>query len=186
MNELNSKDTVEKKSSSSNSKEILDWIKYLVSALIIAILISRFVIVNAYIPTESMVSTIMPKDRIIANRLSYVAGSPQRGDIVIFKFPDDEKILYVKRIIGLPGETLEVKEGSVYINGEKLDEPYLKQTTEGRFGPYRIPEGKYFMMGDNRGNSRDSRYWTNKYVDRNKILGKVLIEYFPKFRYFGG
>jgi signal peptidase I len=179
MNESNQADQNKPGNDKLDMKELLDWAKYILGAFIIAFLISRFIIVNAYVPTESMVSTIMPKDRVIANRLSYLVKKPQRGDIVVFKFPDNESVAYVKRIIGVPGDTVSVKEGVVYINGNKQDEPYLKEPHSGNYGPFKVPEGRYFMMGDNRDNSRDSRFWENKYVARDKILGKVFVRYFP-------
>ncbi|NLD48468.1 MAG: signal peptidase I, partial [Clostridiaceae bacterium] len=163
---------------------VISWILYLSSAVIIALMINRFVIVNAFIPTESMSETIEPKDRVLANRLHYKVSDPKRGDIVVFRFPDNEEVLYVKRIIGLPEDTVEVKEGKVFINGEIIDEPYLKDAPTGNWGPYEVPEGKYFMMGDNRNISADSRYWTNKYVDREKIIGKVFLRYFPRIKFF--
>jgi signal peptidase I len=167
------------------SNEILDWAKYIFAALVFVLVINNFVIVNASVPSGSMENTIMTGDRIIANRLYYKVENPQRGDIVVFKFPDDESKLYVKRIIGLPGETVLVKNGSVYINDKKLDEPYLNVITEGNFGPFYVPEGKYFMLGDNRNNSLDLRYWENKFVDRDKIQGKAVIDYFPKVKCLG-
>lgn len=163
------------------SKEILSWIETIAFALILAFAINNLVIVNATVPTGSMENTIMPKDRIIASRLSYKFSEPERGDIVVFKYPDDETVLYVKRVIGLPGETIQVKEGKVYINNSTypLEENYLKETPFGDFGPYTVPDGCYFMMGDNRNNSLDSRYWENTFVEKKKILGKVFIKYFP-------
>ena len=168
-----------------NRAEILDWAKYIVAAILIAILLSNFVIVNANIPSESMVSTIMPGDRVIASRLHFAFGQPKRGDIVIFRYPDDEKVLFVKRLMGVPGDTLEIRDGILYINGAPQKEPYVRERMEGNFGPYTVPKGKYFMMGDNRNNSRDSRFWNNKFVARDKILGKVIFEYYPKIKFFG-
>lgn len=165
------------------TEEIFDWLKYILAALVIAFLINNFIIVNAVVPTESMVSTIMPKDRLVASRLHYYFTKPKRGDIVVFRYPDDEKMLFVKRVIGLPGETVEIKDNHVYINGKEIDEPYLQQSTNGTFGPYTVPSGHYFMLGDNRSNSKDSRYWENKYVAANKILGKVLFKYYKGFEY---
>lgn len=166
-------------------KEIISWILYLLGAVIIAIFITKYVIVNAYIPTGSMENTIMPGDRVIASRLHYAVGDPKRGDIVVFRYPDNEKILYVKRVIGLPGETVEIKDdGTVYIDGEPLHEPYVKEKVSGDFGPYKVPQGSYFMMGDNRNNSMDSRYWDDKYVKKEKIIGKVFFEYFPRPKFF--
>jgi signal peptidase I len=163
-------------------KEILSWIAYLGSAVLIALFLTNFVIINAYIPTGSMEDTIKPKDRVIASRIHYLFAKPQRGDIVVFKYPDNEKVNYVKRIIGLPGETVEIKDGEVFIDGVKLEEPYLKE--EMRIEEpktFIVPEDSYFVMGDNRNDSKDSRYWvTTNYVSKDKILGKVAFEYFPR------
>ncbi len=163
-------------------KEIISWIKYLGSALLIALFLTRFVIINAYIPTGSMENTIMTGDRVFASRLHYLFTDPKRGDIVVFKYPDDEKLNYVKRVIGLPGETVEIKNGEVYVDNVKLEEPYIKEEMKKEdLGPYIVPEDSYFMMGDNRNNSSDSRRWfTTNYVHKSKLLGKVAFEYFPR------
>ncbi|MCI1959927.1 MAG: signal peptidase I [Clostridia bacterium] len=173
----------EDKENKSAGSEILSWVKTIVFAILIALAINNFVIVNATVPTGSMENTIMPHDRIVALRLTYYFSSPKRGDIVVFKYPDDESTLYVKRVIGLPGETVEVKDGKVYINGSDtpLDDSFIKEKAVGDFGPYQVPEDCYFMMGDNRNNSLDSRFWVNKFVKRDKILGKVYFKYFKGF-----
>ena len=172
--------TEEKKSFFS---EALSWILTIAVAVGIALVINGVIIVNATVPTGSMENTIMPKDRIIALRLTYDFSDPQRGDIAVFKYPDDESLLYVKRVIGLPGETVEIRDGKVYIDNSQtpLDEPYLKEEMVGSFGPYEVPEDCYFMMGDNRNNSLDSRYWEKTYVKKEKMLGKVYFRYFPSF-----
>ena len=161
--------------------EVISWIQTIGAAAILAVCIVSFIIVNATVPTGSMENVIMPKDRIIALRLSYYFDVPERGDIAVFKFPDDETMLYVKRVIGLPGDTIEIKDGLVYINGDQtpLLEDYVKDEPIGNYGPYVVPEGHYFMMGDNRRWSQDSRFWTNKYVEEDKILGKVYFRYWP-------
>ena len=171
--------------SKEGKNEIISWIKTIAMAVVIAVLINSFVIVNATVPTGSMENTIMPGDRIIALRLTYYVSSPERGDIVVFRYPDDESVLYVKRVIGLPGETVEVKDGEVYINNSDtpLDDSFVKEQPVGDFGPYEVPEGCYFMMGDNRKNSQDSRYWVNKYVEEDKILGKVYFKYYKGFEF---
>ena len=109
----------------------------------------------------------------------------RRGDIVIFKYPDDESVDYLKRIIGLPGETVEIISGKVYINGELLDEPYLSEEPTGDFGPYQVPEDSYFMLGDNRAVSKDSRYWHNTYVKKDKIIAKAFVMYWPSLKWLG-
>ncbi len=159
--------------------EIMEWILILEIAVAIAVVVNMFLIVNAVIPSASMETTIMTGDRIFGNRLAYKNHDPQRQDIVIFKFPDDESQLFIKRIIGLPGETLEVIDGKVYINGDPIDESeYIKVDAIGDYGPVTIPEGSYFMMGDNRNYSADSRFWVHPFVARNKILGKAVFRYF--------
>lgn len=165
-------------------REIMEWIIVIEVAVILAVVLNMFLIVNAVIPSASMETTIMTGDRIFGNRLAYKSAEPARGDIVIFKFPDDEKQLFIKRLIGMPGDELEVKDGVVYINGEALDEPYLAAIPYGDYGPVNVPENAYFVMGDNRNNSADSRFWNQPFVYRDKILGKAVFCYFP-FSDFG-
>ena len=154
-------------------REIIEWIIVIEVAIVIAVIINLVFLVNAVIPSGSMEPTIMTGDRIFGNRLAYVNEDPQRGDIVIFRYPDNEKELFIKRVIGLPGDVVWIRDGKVYLNGSDtpLDEPYVVVDAEGDFGPYEVPEGYYFMMGDNRNNSKDSRYWVNPYVRKDKILG---------------
>ncbi|MCD8214261.1 MAG: signal peptidase I [Clostridiales bacterium] len=165
-------------------KEIISWAKTILAALIFAYLITTFIIVNAQVPSGSMKDTINEGDRLVANRLSYLFSDPQRFDIVVFKFPDNEDLYYIKRIIGLPGETVEIKDGKVYIDGseEPLDDSFIKEPMYVEADAvYEVPEDSYFMLGDNRNNSADSRKWVNKYVKRNKILGKAIFKYYPGF-----
>lgn len=169
---------------SDKKKEILDWLKVILAAVAISFILNNFVIVNAQVPTGSMENTVMTKDRVFAFRLSYLFENPQRGDIVVFPLPDDESQNYLKRIIGLPGDTVEIKDGKVYINNseEPLQEDYLKEKPTGNYGPYEVPENSYFMLGDNRNISLDSRYWEHTFVKQNKIMGKVVLRYYPSIK----
>ena len=164
-------------------REILSWIFTIVFAVATALLIKNYLIINANVPTGSMENTIMPGDRLVGNRLAYTRTDPKRGDIVIFKYPDDERDIYVKRIIGLPGEQVLVVDGKVYINdfSNPLEEDYLKEEWVKATGPYSffVPEDCYLMLGDNRNDSWDARYWQNKYVSKDKILGKAVFIYWP-------
>jgi signal peptidase I len=162
--------------------EIFSWIKIIVSAFVIALVINNFIIVKAEVPTGSMENTVMTHDQIIGYRLAYLFSKPKRGDIIMFPLPDDESTNYLKRIIGLPGETIEIIDGKVYINGntEPLTEDYLKETPKGSYGPYTVPEDSYFMMGDNRNSSLDSRFWEHPFVKKEKIIGKAVFRYSPK------
>lgn len=169
------------KSGRSVLREALSWILCFAVAFLVAYLLKSFVIINADVPTGSMENTIMPGDRLIGSRLSYLRSGPSRGDIVIFHYPDNEEELYVKRVIGLPGETVEIRDAQVYIDGTPLDEDYLKDEWVVATGPYTftVPEGCYLMLGDNRNDSWDARYWANTYVEKDKILGKAFAVYWP-------
>ena len=169
--------------------EIISWIQVLVTAAIIAFVIDRYIIANSQVPTGSMETTIMPGDRVIGSRLSYTFGEPERGDIAIFVYPDDAykgiTTYYVKRVIGMPGDTIDIIDGKIYINGSDtpLDEPYLHEEMEEEPPQhYEVPEGSYLMMGDNRNSSNDSRRWKIKYVTEDQLVAKVLFQYFPKIR----
>ena len=163
--------------------EVWDYVKMIIIVVVVVLVINNVVLINAKIPSESMENTIMTGDRVIGSRLSYRFEDPKRGDIAIFRFPDNEKIYYVKRIIGLPGETVDIVDGKVYINGsdEPLDEPYIREPMIPEAPMhFEVPENSYFMMGDNRNYSMDARRWENTYVKREKIIAKVLFRYFPK------
>ena len=162
-------------------KEIISWIQIIAAAVIIALVLNNFIIANSRVPSGSMENTIMTKSRVIGSRLSYLTDDPERGDIVIFHYPDDESVYYVKRVIGLPGETVEIVDGKVYINGSDtpLEEPYLPEPMEGSYGPYTVPEGSYFMLGDNRNNSTDGRSPELGVVDERCVLGRALFVLLP-------
>ena len=162
-------------------KEIRDYVCLIILAFVLAFLMNKLVYANAQVPTGSMIPGVEPGDRLIVNRLAYLFEEPKRGDIVMFAFPDDEKDNYLKRIIGLPGEKVEIKDGLVYINDSKkpLDEPYINDPPNGNYGPYNVPEGCYFMLGDNRDESKDARFWENKFVKKEKIVGKAWLKYYP-------
>lgn len=166
--------------------ELISWVKIILISVISIVLINQYIIVNALVPSGSMKNTIMPNDRLIASRLYYKIVEPKRGDVVVFKYPDDEEQLYVKRIIGLPGDKVTIIDGKVYINEDKEPLPDDYVTVEpmfGSFGPYFVPEDSYFMLGDNRNDSKDSRFWQNRFVSKEKILGKVIFKYHLKLQF---
>lgn len=163
-------------------KDILSFLTGPLIAICLVLLLDNFLIINARIPSESMEPTIMTGDRIIGNRLAYKTGHiPQRGDIIIFPYPDDPSKLYIKRIVGLPGEIVTISEGKVYINNsdEPLDDSFAPEEPIGFFGPFYVPGDSYFVMGDNRNNSWDSRFWNNPFVKESDITGKAVYRYFP-------
>ena len=115
--------------------------------------------------------------------MSYIFSKPERGDVVIFKFPDDESQKFIKRIIGLPGEKVVIRDAKIYINDseEPLDEPYLKEewVVANDGFEFQVPEDCYLVLGDNRNDSRDARYWINIYVTKDQIIGKAEFIYYP-------
>ncbi len=191
MNETTEKEELANEKARKNQKpkekvdikrEILSYVILLAIVAGVVLIINTFFLMNAKIPSGSMENTIMENDQIFGNRLAYkLGGDPQRMDIIIFKYPDDESKLFIKRIIGLPGETVEVVDGRVYINGSNtsIDDSFCKETPLGDFGPYTVPADSYFVMGDNRNHSNDSRLWTNKFVRRDQIVGKAFLRYWP-------
>ena len=152
-----------KKPKKSLKRELMEDVIMIVFVLVTVWVMKNYVLINAVIPSASMEDTIMT------------------GDIAIFKFPDDESQLYIKRVIGLPGDKVQIIDGKVYINDSEtpLDEPYLPEPPEGDYGPYYVPEDSYFMLGDNRNWSKDSRFWTNTYVKKEKVLAKAIFRYYP-------
>lgn len=162
-------------------EELWEYIKMIIFVVVVVFIVNNVLLINAKIPSESMEDTIMTGDRIFGNRLAYINKDPQRFDIVIFKYPDDETQLFIKRVIGLPGEAVEIRDGKVYIDGSEtpLDDSFTPEPPQGNWGPEVVPEGSYFMLGDNRNRSKDSRFWTNTFVKKEKILGKAVLRYFP-------
>lgn len=180
-------------------REFISWALYLGAAIILALVIKNYVIINANIPSGSMENTIQIGDDIIGFRLAYKFSEPQRGDIVIFNARDkasevnpnvDSGEKFIKRIVGLPGETVRITDSKVYINDELLNEPYIKSWVALNTGDYEfeVPEGCYLVLGDNRDNSSDARQWYNEgkdpYVKESDILAKAVFRYYP-FDSFG-
>ncbi|MEY8352274.1 signal peptidase I [Lachnospiraceae bacterium 54-53] len=169
-------------------KEIFEWVKIIIMAAVIALCINTFLIANSRVPSGSMETTIMTGDRVIGSRLAYKFGEdPVRGDIVIFDHrtgPGNKETRLVKRIIGLPGETVDIKNDHIYINGSEtpMEETYLPEPMETEDFHFEVPEGCYLMLGDNRNNSADARYWPDPYVPEGRILAKVLFRYYPGFK----
>lgn len=179
--------STEPKKKNSAVREALSWCMTFVVAIVLALLLKNYIIINATVPTGSMEHTIEPGDDLFGLRVAYNFTEPKRGDIIIFKFPDDESEKYVKRIIGLPGEKVTIKEAKVYINDSEvpLDEDYLKEKWVLATGPFEfdVPEDCYFVMGDNRNDSYDARYWDNTYVTKDEIIGKAYMIYYPFSRF---
>lgn len=157
-----------------------DWIVPIVTGVVVAAALKTWVVSAAVVPSSSMYPTIPATEThhvyILDNKLATGFGRKiYQGEVVVFHYPDDPKELYVKRVIGLPGDTVKVTANAVYINGQKLNEsnPDIAKSNLPKLGTYHVPLGHYFMMGDNRTVSWDSRYWVHKYVARSAIVGEA-------------
>ena len=159
----------------------VEWLVVLGSAVIVALLLRAFLFQAFFIPSESMEATLRVDDRVLVNKLSYRFGDVERGEIVVFRRPDDQPGEFrdlIKRVIGLPGESIEARDNTIVIDGQVLIEPYLTPgEVIGDFGPIDIPEGEYFVMGDNRDNSGDSRVFGT--VDQERFIGRAFFLFWP-------
>jgi len=179
---------------------IREYFESIVIAVILALFVRTWVVQAFKIPTGSMENNLLIGDHLLVNKFLFgpTASGPEeavlpvrdihRGDVVVFKYPDEPERDFIKRVIGLPGETLELRNKKVYVNGQALEEPYvhfLEPASEAqevtsfdvreRYGPVRVPDGQYFVMGDNRDNSQDSRYWG--FLPRHYVKGRALMIY---------
>ncbi len=209
-------------------KELLSWAKIFLIALVLAFIITHFIIMKTKVVSGSMIPELEISDHVIGNRLAYLFSDPERGDVIFFEYPKsykelysidpeltycldrelgdtepryhDESDVYVKRIIGLPGEKIEIRSGRVYINDSivPLNEPYLNAKPIGNFGPYYVPDDCYFCLGDNRNKSSDARDWDNtvddpsapdydpdrfRYVHKDKIYAKAMLKIIPELHW---
>jgi signal peptidase I len=187
-------------SSTFHKSTLREYAESIVIAVILALFVRTWVVQAFKIPTGSMENNLLIGDHLLVNKFVFSpAATPierallpvrdiRRGDVIVFKYPDEPDRDFIKRVIGLPGETIELRAKKVYVNGQPLDEPYvhfLEPASEAqevtsfdvreRYGPVRVPEAHYFVMGDNRDNSQDSRYWG--FLPRDYVKGRALMIY---------
>ncbi|NLV54518.1 MAG: signal peptidase I [Acidimicrobiales bacterium] len=176
-------------------RSAVEWVVVIGGALVVALLVRTFLFTTFWIPSGSMEPTLMGNgrhDRVVVNKIAYRIGEPERGDIIVFSLPPGVQVEAVngqevndliKRIVGLPGETITLRDGDVYVDGERLDEPYLPDGTETTatcgVDTFEVPEGAVFVMGDNRGASHDARCWEQHWVDEDTIVGKAILRIWP-------
>lgn len=166
------KDTKKRKKSM-----IRDLLETVISAGIIAFIIITFIGQVTVVRGASMEPTLHDNERLIANKISYRFETPERGEIIIFRPPLEIKRNYIKRIIGVPGDKIEITKGKIYLNDKKLEEPYVKNRSYENMPPTIVPDNSFFVLGDNRPNSSDSRYWG--FVPRKNVVGRAWIVFWP-------
>lgn len=160
-------------------REVLETIVY---AVLLALLLRTFVIQAFWIPSGSMIPTLEPGDRVLVLKFWYSLPKIEmkRGDIIVFKYPVDPKRDFVKRLIGMPGDTVEIKDGRVFVNNREIAEPYVQHPDNFSMEPIQVPLKKYFCLGDNRANSQDSRFWG--FVPEDFVKGPAVFRYWPLSR----
>lgn len=158
-------------------KEFFNWILIILVAFILSLAVRAYVVSPYRVEMTSMLDTLHPNDLVLVDKISYKFHSPKRGDVVVFVPPNNPNEKYIKRVIGLPGEIIEVRDNKVYINGAPLEEPYINSPMSYDTGPVEVPEGHVFVMGDNRSVSLDSRSFGP--IEFSKIVGKAMFVYFP-------
>ncbi|MFA5928220.1 MAG: signal peptidase I [Candidatus Margulisiibacteriota bacterium] len=159
-------------------KEFYDWLETVIVAGLMALIIITFIAQSFYIPSGSMIPTLNISDRVIGNKFIYKFHEPRRQDVIIFKYPGDNKTYFVKRLIGLPGDKVELRRGIVYVNDKLLDEKkYPVQKDTANFGPIIVSPRSYFALGDNRANSADSRFWG--YVPKKNLVAQAMFTFWP-------
>ena len=166
-------------SQSKLGQEIKDWVVSIAIALILAFFIRYFIVELYLVEGPSMRPTLINSERLVVNKFIYRFQQPAKGEVIVFRYPRDPSRDFIKRVIGLPGDLIEVQQGQVYRNGELLKEPYILEMTRGNFPATKVPEGHLFAMGDNRNNSEDSRSRAVGFVPFQMVKGKAMLVFWP-------
>ena len=161
-------------------REIFEWVMVFVAAAAMAFVVRTFIFEPVRVDGSSMLNTLTDSEFMIATKFDYLFGDPERFDIVICNYPNTSDGMYrVKRVIGMPGETMELRAGELYLNGQHMEQNFDMTENKTNFGPYTVPEGHYFVLGDNRNNSKDSRSVMVGPLSRDEIKGHVRAVVFP-------
>lgn len=160
-------------------EEIKDWVISILIAVVLAFFIRYYIVELYMVEGPSMTPTLLNGERLVVNKFIYRFKVPQRGDVLVFRYPRDPSRDFIKRVIAVPGDTIEVKDGRIFLNGELQNEPYILERTRGSYPLKTVPEGHIFVMGDNRNNSEDSRFPDVGFVPYELIKGKAVVVFWP-------
>jgi signal peptidase I len=160
-------------------EEIKDWVVSILIAVVLAFFIRYFIVELYMVEGPSMRPTLVNSERLVVNKFIYRFKTPEKGDVVVFRYPRDPSRDFIKRVIGVAGDTIEIKDGRVFLNGQLLNEPYILEKTRGSFAAVTVPPGHIFVMGDNRNNSEDSRFRDVGFVSLDLLKGKAVMVFWP-------
>jgi len=160
-------------------EEIKDWIVSIAIAVVLAFFIRYFIVELYLVDGPSMRPTLQSAERLVVNKFIYRFRPPERGEILVFRYPRDPSRDFIKRVIAVPGDTIEIRDGRVYVNAALLNEPYILSKTRGNYPLATVPDGHIFVMGDNRNNSEDSRFADVGFVPFDLIKGKAMLVFWP-------
>lgn len=160
-------------------EEIKDWVVSIAIAVVLAFFIRYFIVELYLVDGPSMRPTLQSAERLVVNKFIYRFRPPERGEILVFRYPRDPSRDFIKRVIAIPGDTIEIRDGRVYVNAVLLHEPYILSRTRGNYPLATVPEGHIFVMGDNRNNSEDSRFADVGFVPFDLIKGKAMLVFWP-------
>ncbi len=166
----------------SNTKlgeEIKDWVISILIAIVLAFFIRYFIVELYMVEGPSMRPTLVNGERLVVNKFIYRFKTPERGEVLVFRYPRDPSRDFIKRVIAVPGDTVEIKDGRVFLNGQLLNEPYILERIKGSYPVATVPEGHIYVMGDNRNNSEDSRFRDVGFVPVELIKGKAVTVFWP-------
>ena len=164
---------------SSLGEEAKDWIVSIVIAVALALFIRQFIVELYVVDGPSMRPTLLSEERLVVNKFVYRVRNPERGEIIVFKYPRDTSRDFIKRVIAVPGDTIKIEDGRVYVNRELKDEPYILEKTLSDYPEATVPEGHIFVMGDNRNNSTDSRDARVGNIKKDDIIGRAWVRIYP-------
>ncbi|MEG6584066.1 signal peptidase I [Dendrosporobacter sp. 1207_IL3150] len=166
-------------SNTSLGEEIKDWVVSILIAVVLAFFIRYFIVELYMVEGPSMRPTLVNSERLVVNKFIYRFKTPEKGEVLVFRYPRDPSRDFIKRVIAVAGDTIELKEGRVFVNGQLLNEPYILEKTRGSYPLSTVPEGTVFVMGDNRNNSEDSRFKDVGFVPLELIKGKAVLVFWP-------
>ena len=169
----------DKKEETTWQDTVSDWLISIIVAVVLAFCIRTFIVEPYLVSGPSMMPTLENRERLLVNKFIYYTRSPQKGEVIVFKYPSDTSRDFIKRVIATGGDTIEIIDGHTFVNGKEIAEPYIREPFHTNYRRTVVPEGHIFVMGDNRNNSEDSRFKDVGFVEHRLVKGKASVIFWP-------